>query len=599
MELLFDLKQLKELGGLATGNILSVDPELYSKFMKHLSRTVKRDEVTKNIVFLTALSAFTKNPINLFLRGESSIGKTYNVTEVLKYFPKKDVWLLGGLSPTALVHSKGVLVDANGEEIKIEDRPRKPLKSDYANERDFREAVKEYREAKRIWDERLKNSHYLVDLSHKILVFLEAPHIKTFNMLRPILSHDSFQISYKFTDKTAKGKLQTQHVVLQGFPATIFCTSEEKYVKDLATRSFTVTPEVSKQKIKDANMLSGEKASFPGLFVEDEDFTYLQSYINTLKGKLKELDCIIPYGTVLAENFPSQYARSMRDFQHVLTLIKTFALFHFAQRPCLKLNREPKFVLATIQDAGYILGLWKQIQETTETGAPGHVIRFFYDVFKPLSMDRAELYVEELVAEYNRQNIEKRSSSTVRRWLDFLCEIGYVDKRKDSDGRRNVYFLIKKEKETAECEIFSNSHIFSLENLKEWWERTKTIYARIPIFITHKIFDDKPIDIKDLFEKFYLRKNGVRAQVVSNGKNSGKEKTTSKICAFQKFTQSAVYSQLKSIIRLTTNVQGECAVCGKVGRMSWQGNLFEGGYVLFCGECGEKVLEKKREEGGV
>jgi len=95
---LFDLAKLKDLGGFKAGCLLAVDPQLYDKFMLHLSRFVKRDEEAKNMVFLTALSAYTPEPINLFLRGESSIGKTYNVIETLKYFPEDDVWLLGGLS---------------------------------------------------------------------------------------------------------------------------------------------------------------------------------------------------------------------------------------------------------------------------------------------------------------------------------------------------------------------------------------------------------------------------------------------------------------------------------------------------------------------
>jgi len=210
---LFDKRKLLEMGGSKIGNWIAVDPELYPKFMTHLSRNIKRDDVTKNMVFLTGLSAYTLDPINLFLRGESSIGKSYNAVEVLKYFPKEDVWLLGALSPTALIHSRGRLVDSDGEDIDFLDKPDKNAE----------------KEEQKIWRDRLKNSHYLIELNGKILVFLEAPHIKTFNMLRPILSHDSFQISYKFTDKTSKGSLQTQHVVIRGYPATIFCSTEERY----------------------------------------------------------------------------------------------------------------------------------------------------------------------------------------------------------------------------------------------------------------------------------------------------------------------------------------------------------------------------------
>ena len=76
-----------------------------------LSKVVKRDEVLKRITFLSIMSAWAEHPINLFLRGPSSTGKTYNVTQAVKYLPADKVLLLGGLSPTALVHDFGTLVD--------------------------------------------------------------------------------------------------------------------------------------------------------------------------------------------------------------------------------------------------------------------------------------------------------------------------------------------------------------------------------------------------------------------------------------------------------------------------------------------------------
>lgn len=197
---LFNLAELKNQGGFKAGDSLAVDPHIYSKFLRHLSRTVRRDVTAKNMVFLTALSAYTPEPINLFLRGESSIGKSYNVVQALKYFPKDDVWLLGGLSLTALIHQHGLLVDKNGNLILPSQKPDKDAPA----------------EEKEAWTQRMHDARYLVELNNRIIVFLEAPHFETFNMLRSILSHDAHQISYRFTDKSGKGQLQTQHVVIQG-----------------------------------------------------------------------------------------------------------------------------------------------------------------------------------------------------------------------------------------------------------------------------------------------------------------------------------------------------------------------------------------------
>ena len=90
---------------------------LIDELLEHLSLTVKRDDLTKKILLLTCMSAYSPDPLNVFLKGESSIGKTHNAVECVKYFPKKDVWKLGALSPTALAHDYGVLEDENNREI--------------------------------------------------------------------------------------------------------------------------------------------------------------------------------------------------------------------------------------------------------------------------------------------------------------------------------------------------------------------------------------------------------------------------------------------------------------------------------------------------
>jgi len=141
--------------------------------MKHLDKTVKRDHATKRMVFFTALSAYSRNPQNLFLKGPSSTGKTYNVTEALRYFPRSDVWMLGGLSPTALVHDYGTLIDSeSGKEIDpAED---KPQKEDYKDDKHGFDRHA-FHAAEKRWRDRLRKAYYLVDLQRKILVFLEAP----------------------------------------------------------------------------------------------------------------------------------------------------------------------------------------------------------------------------------------------------------------------------------------------------------------------------------------------------------------------------------------------------------------------------------------
>lgn len=610
---MFDLAQLKELGGYKAGDLLAVDPQLYSKFMQHLSRTVKHDRVTKDIVFHTCLSAFTASPINLFLKGPSSIGKTYNPVETLKYFPEEDVWHLGALSPTALVHDYGKLLDANGEEIQLRDKPEKPKRSDYSDDYHFREALGEYKENHERWIKRLEKSRYLVDLSNKVLMFLEAPQIRTFHMLRPILSHDRPEISYKFTDKTARGKLQTQHVVIKGWPATIFCSTQEKYVQDLATRSFTVTPDTVPEKYRDANILTGDKAAYPWKLARDFDFTLLEAYIRFLRKNACDIKIIVPYASELGKMFPAQAPRSMRDFKHIVSLIEVHTLFHFAQRPVLarKFKGEDgsevteRYVMATRQDCDFIMDLWSEIRETTETGAPGHILKFFREVVEKVAEEKIEFVVTDLVEEWNSRFTPKRSSDTIRTWVNYLCDIGRMTKiPHPKDKRFNLLQVIIHD--TGEIQAFQNADIFTLDSLKAWLSGLKSISAASTLFIANSFVDMREASIEDIYKK-YFAVNAVNAAVIDLGDSTASSsKGSVELRAFQNAHTSPVSCISTSICKLedlkdvywSEEFYGEheCCICGIRKQTSWQAETFKSAVLPICEDC---KLEWDKKQGEV
>jgi hypothetical protein len=600
---LFDFAKLKDLGGYKAGCLLAVDPELYDKFMIHLNRFVKRDEIAKNMVFLTALSAYTPDPINLFLRGESSTGKTYNVIQALRYFPDDDVWLLGGLSPTALVHSRGVLVDENGEEIDLAKKPVRPRKGDYDDNQAYHEALNEFKEKKERWLERLKNSKYMVDLSKKILVFLEAPHLDTFNMLRPILSHDNWQISYKFTDKTGKGQLQTRHVIIQGWPATLFCTTQEKYIQDLATRGFTITPEMSTEKYKAANKLTAEKAAFPWKFRRGQDFEEMQSYIRFLRGTLENYNVLVPYADSLTEKFPNIFPRSMRDFKHVVDLMKVSALFHFAQRPILdrkiqQIESEKEamhelYIMASKEDFDRVIGLWKEIEETTETSAPGHIIKFFRQVILEEAKARDEFTIEDLMEGWNSRFEDKKSDYAIRKWVRFLSQIGYVSTHPDpNDKRRNLIRPIKKEEKNDRYGLFELSRIFKLESFKEWLNEANQICAHNQVLLRINFLEDQETPVGNIYRKYYLNENNNFAHISLGDSQASSNEKAQEIRASGKRPQLTDFRNFKQLVRLTTPIIDKCAVCGFQGRMDCQVTMPDDSWALLCGKCGLELTEK-------
>lgn len=141
-----------------------------------LGLTIKQDEENKIVTFLCELSAYTENAqFNISYNAPSSTGKSYIPTEIARLLPEEDVMELAYCSPTAFFHDVGE------------------------------------------WDK--ENRGYIVDLSRKILIFLDQPHTQLLERLRPLLSHDKKEISVKITDKSQKFGMKTKNILLKGYPS--------------------------------------------------------------------------------------------------------------------------------------------------------------------------------------------------------------------------------------------------------------------------------------------------------------------------------------------------------------------------------------------
>jgi len=599
---LFDLAKLKKLGGLKedAGNILSVDPQLYEKLLIHASKTIKHDSPTKNAVLLTGISAFGPNPINLFLKGKSGIGKTYGAMEIIKYFPKENVMLLGGISPKAIVHSYGVLIDEADNEIGLEDAPGK-------------EGTKEERQA---WRRKLGNARYLVDLRGKILVFLEAPHLDTFSVLRPILSHDNFEISFKTVD--TKSGLKTKHVVLRGWPATIFCTTSEQYLEDLATRSLTITPETDFGKYKDGVRLIGEIKALPAKFDLNRDFDYtlICGFICSLSMQFSNYKVIIPYGRELAEKYPTRFARSMRDFKHFCALIKATAMFHFCQRPVLIIEEQrpvasktkdvqhdyvtdkSQRILASLEDLYLVEKLWKTIQETTETGLPGHILEFFHKAVKPLCKEFSVSY-KELTVKYNEMTAEKKSSSTIRKWCRYLSDIGWVDVEKNpSDKRTYLVRNIRNAKNLGNSVLNISTGFFSQESFQKWLDDTKkyTRTTTAKYTIKQSLLDEELSSI-DAVHKAHFSAHIFQEPSKPNLEPLTENKPFNLYCTEKHRISKKKLEDFKSH-HWREKPQGlklECSICSSECDDRFVGSTFKGEDLPLCESCYHQ-LEAQRKE---
>jgi len=363
---------------------LARDPRLLEKFVEVTNRWIVRDEVIRRLCLRAYASAYTDDPINLALLGRDSIGKSYNAIIVSKLLPERDVWFLGGLSPTALAN-------------------------DYGN-----------------WDK-----CYRIDLNHKILLFLEPPVKETIERLKPILSHDRSEITFKVTQKTKKGQLRTVTTQVRGWPVVVICAAKTGYVSEFSTRWLTATPEISTLKTKDALRKLAEIAEQPELFEEDKDVRVWRAFF-TLLAKKAPIKVKIPYATILAENFNIRGPETMRIFKLFLRLIKANATLHIYQRQV----EENGYVLANSEDFTQVLEDFKLIASPTFLGVSGDALNLYSNL-----RGKTDLRYEDIAAVAREVFGSEVPESTLRDlYIKRLVEVGLLKERTDPLDKRRVVF---------------------------------------------------------------------------------------------------------------------------------------------------------------
>ena len=566
---------------------------MIEKILEAVESYVKKDEAIVAIVTYVYLSRWTREPLNLFLKGESTIGKTYITKNTIRILGEdKDVWYLGGLSPTALVHDYGVLKDESGLEIDVLDMPsRRKIRMENPNA--SREEVERlYREELASWSHKLRGSYYEVDLQNKLLVFLEPPHIETFNKLRPILSHDTWRISYRFTDKTKTGQLRTTNVAIQGWPATIFCTSEEEYLHDLSTRSLTATPSLSDEKIKAAVTLSSDRAAYGEDLLEPDAQLLREIRVLMDKVKVKAPKTVL---TPLCHELQSKIGywgrRVMRDWPHFLTLVKMNALLNFEDRPKIYDDTCARLI-ATAEDYLTVLKFWGNIEETTVTGVSGSALNVFHKLIKPLG----PLTNYTMLSEKSRELYgEPLSSSTLSEYVKVLKNVGLVDTYPDpEDKRRKVIKVIGEGKRlleiTSESFGYEFRNIFTPEKLKGWQNGLSELFRKKGLSYKIVFPDVKKLEpmqeFNMLYQKFVYVKPVFSEAIFQTKKESetGEEADINSEISNRNKTKEFRLDRITSSLFPTE----KCARCGKQP-VSWQVTHANGSWELVCEECARSL----------
>lgn len=304
-----------------------------------LGLTIKRDEINKLITFLAQLSAYTEDSqVNISFNAPSSTGKSFIPTEIAKLFPSEDVIEVGYCSPTAFFHDYGI----------------------------FNEDKK----------------GYTVDLSRKILIFLDQPHTLLLQHIRPMLSHDKKEIRIKITDKSQKAGLRTKNIYLIGYPTVIFCTAGLNLDEQEVTRFLLLSPEINNEKIREAIeekiKRESSSSSYDSTLEADPTRSLLKERILALKEEnVREIK--IANRELVRELFfkrtKTLKPRNQRDIGRILSLIKVLALLNLWFR-----EREGLSVVANDEDIKEAFDIWAAISESQELNLPPYVFNLYKDV---------------------------------------------------------------------------------------------------------------------------------------------------------------------------------------------------------------------------
>ena len=241
------------------------------------------------LLYLALTSRFLAHPVSVTIKGPSSGGKSYVAQQVLRFFPPS------AYCPLTATSEKGLAY----------------------------------------WEE---------PLEHRFIVLLEAIplHGEMANYLNRTLQSEGY-ISYLTVASTEDGP-RSLWIRRQGPTGLITTTTAMNLHPENETRFFSVevddTPEQTRRVLKAIAASENRGGDGNG---DDETGTFieLQEWLEVANHEVW-----IPYWEALADRIPPRALRLGRDFQRVLSLIKTHAILHQVNRQV----DERGWIIATLDD---------------------------------------------------------------------------------------------------------------------------------------------------------------------------------------------------------------------------------------------------------
>jgi len=380
-------------------DVVSFKPINREELIRVLGLTIKRDEINKTIAFLAMLSAYTENSqINISFNAPSSTGKSFIPLEIASLFPEEDVVELGNCSPTAFYHEQGEY-DKETNTIKV-------------------------------------------DLSRKILIFLDQPSPQLLERTRSLLSHDKKIIKAKITDKNQRGGNRTKTVAIKGFPAVVFCSAGLRLDEQEATRFLLLSPEINNEKIREAILEKIKKEAdgvgYKEIIEKDEGRRELKKRILAIKeANIEEVK--VPASDLVEELFAKSISnpkpRHQRDIARIMSLIKILALLNMWFR-----QKEGNTITANDEDVREAFKIWEAISEAQELNLSPYVLNLYKDVIVgAYNIFKRGLSRQEIMTKHYEVYGRFLPDWQLRQWIIPMLETsGLITQEADAMDKRKI-----------------------------------------------------------------------------------------------------------------------------------------------------------------
>lgn len=375
---------------------------------KVLSLTIKYDDINKVVVFLAMLSAYTEeDQLNVFLNARSSSGKTYIASETAKLFPKNDVRKYMRITPTAFYYDDQAMTQNDSGDM-------------------------------------------VLDLSRKILLFMDQVDTKLQTMIRPLLSHDDKKTAFKLTNRSNSGKNATVNGYILGYPATVFCSANMQMDEQEQTRAILLSPEITQEKISAGidlyQLRANDNGNFQNELSSNQERKQLIQRIRFIRS-LEIRYIIIPKELEVGKTFKSTIKgnllpRHQRDSQHFNSLVKACALLNAPKREI-----RGQDLVATKADVDAALMIWGFLGRSQQYGVPPQMLDFYEQVIVPEYLAKhssaktfAGITMDDLFSYHHSQTGEMLNRDQVRKqYLPVIEQAGLISYEKDpNDNRRMV-----------------------------------------------------------------------------------------------------------------------------------------------------------------